>query len=70
MLPCGHDLVAQRALGAERQLVLGRLAVDRGSASRADAGGVVGAGAVALLADHEQQAEIARGPARAAPSAA
>ena len=55
----GADLVAQRALAAERELVFGGLAVDDVARAARRLGGFVGAGAVALLADHEEQAEAA-----------
>ena len=53
------NFVAQRAFGAERQPVLGGLAVDQVARAARVAGGGHSAGAVALLADHEQQAEVA-----------
>ncbi len=58
-LACGCDLVAQRALGAERQLVFGGLAVDEESRSARLLRRAIGAGAVALLADDEQQPKSA-----------
>ena len=65
----GDDLVAQRALGAERELVLGGLAVDEEVRAARRLGGGVGAGAVALLADDEQQAEVAHARASSASAA-
>ena len=55
----GADFVAERALAAERELVFGGLAVDDVARAARRCGGFVGAGAVALLADHEEQAEAA-----------
>ena len=55
----GRDLVAQRALGAERQLVFSGLAVDQIARAFGPRRRVICARAVALLADHEQHSEIA-----------
>ena len=66
----GDDFVAQRAFRAERQLVLGGLAVDEEPRAARRFRGSVCAGAVALLADHEEQPEIADARGRAAPRAA
>ncbi len=54
----GDHFVAQRAFGAERQAIFGGLAVDDVARAARIPGGLVGAGAVALFADDEEQAEI------------
>ena len=69
-MPVAHYLVAQRALGAQRQLVLGGLAVDDVPRAARRLGGMVSARAVALLAHHEQQPEIALRRLPAAPPTA
>ena len=53
------DFVTQHALGRRGQLVFGGLAVDEVARAARVFGGGVGAGAVALFAHDEQQAEIA-----------
>ena len=58
-LAAGADLVAERALAAERELVLGGLAVDDVARAAGRLGGFVSARAVALLAHHEEQPEAA-----------
>ncbi len=55
----GADLVAKRAFAAQRQLVLGGLAVDDVARAAGCLGSLVSARAVALLADHEQQPKAA-----------
>ena len=53
------DLVTQRALRSERELVFRGLAVDQIAAAARVAGGGIGAGAIALLAHDEKQRDAA-----------
>ncbi len=55
----GLDRQVERALGAEGQPVLRRLAVDQVAGARGIAVSRLGADAVRLLADHQQQPEAA-----------
>src|ERR1700728_618215 len=55
----GCDLVAQGALGAEGQLIFGRLAVDQVARTPRMGRRVISPGAIALLADEEDPPEIA-----------
>ena len=57
--PGGDDFATQRAFGSERELVLGGLAIDQVAGAAAVPGGLESSRAVALLADHEQQPDVA-----------
>src|SRR5450432_2758010 len=58
-LPAGGHFVPQRAFGTERQFVFGGLAVDNVFRPARVSRSVIGSGAVAFLAHHQQQAETA-----------
>ncbi len=55
----GDDLKAERAFGAESELIFGGLAINEVLAAARSVGGMNSAGAVAFFADDEEETEIA-----------